>query len=1499
MDRSDEYTAESPADVADLWERAIREYVKDTERDITRVRHMSTKEILEEQKHALDRFKNFRHDGQTTDKLRSLVSKNSELIMSAAKQISSAASAAFPAAGTILTAFTWVMDASNNVSKDYDVIYTFFDIQHSFLERISIIEKKVPNIEIYQTIMMRVFTSILDLCRIATKYQKEGRFIKWSKALIKGSDDKLQGALGGLKTNIQRLESATMFATLRQTIETHQAVTENVTMTRQVLANQQEQSVILKESAMVGQQTLEVSQQNSREMQKMSGMIFRLASMSENSQEQGKGEKGRKLKDAGARRSAALVQVKEAMQTVAIPATAMAYADIKQTFVQGSFKWLRENEEYNTFAVGENEPFLWVTSDRGLGKSSLAYFAINELKERRHICQTNVAYFFFKEEHKEMRSTVDLLKTVAAQLAEADHKYRDEVAKELKKNAEKLKEGDGSLLWEKLFASRFPHESSTRLFLVIDGLDEANAADREKFLNLLAQVKKDNLQIRALITSRPGTEGVEVLQPATLPITIEHLRKDLRQIIKARIKSQSRLRRLRLPVKKRIVIKLLQKADSVLYAEHVLRRLNSLRREAAILKELDKLPDSLSDLYNVLLAECQKGRSAEDLASLKRLFAWLAYSKRPLTYGEASNLVSFVNDDAKLSLEEEIEGKSARLLRLAQITSEDEESSDDSDGEGSETADEAIENHDDTDPNTWVPLRFQERSLRQYFREAIVDEKGLRSSPSSAHLIIFRTIATILTTDVEEDATIRMLKNYAADFWIPHFLDIQVEKASDEDAKAVIESLSDIVTNKGRALEKVEENASAIGIFGESTDLRENMFTSVKQWVDRASKLPSGFLNPDSSELISTLSEDPAKLMEGIARKHVFNWFNYATYRWEAWKSFNFALEALKLTNILKDELKDVGENPTAEQILLVSGAFPDLEKSSYAHRGIGLVMKAYDHWESALEQCKKSLENPASQLEHFHALGSVSDAAMQLAYTEENEGKKAEYIREIKETVTTMAKEFSQLVPQNEEKDTKIYMAQSFFSLSEAAVLEGDVETAISIFNDQAKALIPDDFLPNDIIAKIMAKLIEQQRDDKLLEFFASFREKDKLVWLVEEGTHGDFHHAVVKAGKRELVTETYERLIKMSMLNWNTDFGLRYWLASYYVTVEGNLGRAKELLVQLLEGSQKGENIVENIILESRALLAEVFTEQFRCTADAEVKASILDETMRLAFPTGYIRIEDFDPAMSNTALPAALMLRKMGPLRDFQSTLNKSFDACIAGLTDNEGSNDFISVRFFAKVLACLPGLERDAQIASASQFYFLNPDFKPKEDDSESESTADDEQKLQTNGEAADGTADPDASAADATSGQDRSAEGAAPNDETTGQSSAEDGNAPYGDIDPEWVVSCNGCSRNICNPGEGPIYTCIICADTDLCADCYNKRVGWNKGEPVTDWQTYCGKDHHYVKSPPDDWKGIKDGVIEIGGEKIEFSQWIKDVQHRWKAAWDDFWAKHEGVTDIM
>lgn len=85
-----------------------------------------------------------------------------------------------------------------------------------------------------------------------------------------------------------------------------------------------------------------------------------------------------------------------------------------------------------------------------------------------------------------------------------------------------------------------------------------------------------------------------------------------------------------------------------------------LGRESLILKELDKLPEDLPKLYEVLLLECQRDRSEDQLTALKKLFAWLAYSKRPLTLGEATSLIKVVPGTKSFSLEEEIDGRSAR-----------------------------------------------------------------------------------------------------------------------------------------------------------------------------------------------------------------------------------------------------------------------------------------------------------------------------------------------------------------------------------------------------------------------------------------------------------------------------------------------------------------------------------------------------------------------------------------------------------------------------------------------------------------------------------------------------------------------------------------------------------------------------------------------------------------------------------------------------------------------
>lgn len=96
-----------------------------------------------------------------------------------------------------------------------------------------------------------------------------------------------------------------------------------------------------------------------------------------------------------------------------------------------------------------------------------------------------------------------------------------------------------------------------------------------------------------------------------------------------------------------------------------MRRLNALGREGPILKELDHLPVDTTALYHSLLEECQKNRTPEDRELLRNLLAWLAYTKAKFTVGEANLLIAIIDKENSISVEEELEGRLARLLRIS------------------------------------------------------------------------------------------------------------------------------------------------------------------------------------------------------------------------------------------------------------------------------------------------------------------------------------------------------------------------------------------------------------------------------------------------------------------------------------------------------------------------------------------------------------------------------------------------------------------------------------------------------------------------------------------------------------------------------------------------------------------------------------------------------------------------------------------------------------------
>ena len=240
--------------------------------------------------------------------------------------------------------------------------------------------------------------------------------------------------------------------------------------------------------------------------------------------------------------------------------------------------------------------------------------------------------------------------------------------------------------------------------------------------------------------------------------------------------------------------------------------------------------------------------------------------------------------------------RSYRILRLPRTINDEDDSTDEDDGDASEdSSSEDLSIEDDGFSS--ISVDFQERALRQYYRNLTKHEEGSKTSTFNTHLVVFRAIVKLLTNDNNnpEDVAMTSLKAYAADHWVQHFSDIQVNDLSNEEIKQGIESLSTIVRNQARALERIEENATRIGLFGSTAEVQNQTFWTIKHWAGRALTLPPGTLSPDTIEWARMISDDPSKLIEGIARQHVYNWFNFADSPMEAQRSYAFAAYALNL----------------------------------------------------------------------------------------------------------------------------------------------------------------------------------------------------------------------------------------------------------------------------------------------------------------------------------------------------------------------------------------------------------------------------------------------------------------------------------------------------------------------------------------------------------------------------------------------------------------------------
>jgi hypothetical protein len=353
-------TSDLPTDISLLWQEALVKYQKQTGINLgPSGKNVNVAMIIADQDAQLKTFNTFRHDGGKVDKLRSLASRNVDIIQGIAKHIGDAASSSFPPSTVIITAFTFVLNASKMVTEDYDMIMSFYDLMNSFLERISLLESKLPPETVYRVLLTKVFVALLNMCAIARQYRQKGRFAKWAKALMDGNDPNLADAFSSLNTTIQRLESATTIATLKWTMETGKKVDDVLSGQSELKKTGEDQLVIATEALKMTQQTQKVVENGLIQNQKTMVAVERQSIVSaesltllkdlqhtmksrDNPADQGL--------DGGTRKSMAMSKLSSMLLGQDEEFSREAYTECRDRYIPNTFDWVREEKAFQDLA---------------------------------------------------------------------------------------------------------------------------------------------------------------------------------------------------------------------------------------------------------------------------------------------------------------------------------------------------------------------------------------------------------------------------------------------------------------------------------------------------------------------------------------------------------------------------------------------------------------------------------------------------------------------------------------------------------------------------------------------------------------------------------------------------------------------------------------------------------------------------------------------------------------------------------------------------------------------------------------------------------------------------------------------------------------------------------------------------------------------------------------------------------------------------------------------
>ncbi|KAI9682769.1 MAG: hypothetical protein M1822_006259 [Bathelium mastoideum] len=1471
-------------DIAEMWNDALKSY-----RGILGVQlerqFADTRQMIDFGTEQMNNFHKFRHNEKKVDKLRSLFAANLGYIQAGANQLVAAATPAFPPAAAIGTALTYMLKACKQVSADYDVVTSFFEDMNSFLQRITILETRLPKYQAYRNCLMDVFTSLLKMCGYATKYIELGRFKKWVLNMVRGEDSELGGARKSMDKSLDRLQSATEYAILGNTEELQK-------MNGELHENQEAQTRMLQAQTEMLESVLN-SQDNVRsDLQNITKLLQVFQESTKSGDSAGKPPKGK----AGTQNKPPTAnRVVSFMPDSLNPVT--EYRNIKDSYVADTCTWMFDEPAWNSWSTSSDaeshQSLLIISGAAGMGKSHLATVAYDHLIQSAgsgHESSTCVVHFYFRETEYELKTFAYAICWIVIQIAEQNLALCEKLNVEISREDLDIDFDDWRNIWNNLLARLFEAENGSRLQIIFDGIDELDDDEREHFLDFLKMIKdKTKLNVRIVCTTRPDVlPTVDGLSQATIDVEKEKVLPDLKALIWSRLDTLDRLRKFSRYVKQKIAEVLQERADCLLYAELMLRRFNANAREGAVLRALENsMPANLEDLYQKMLSECQRRTPGAQQQSLKVLIAWLAYSWRPLTLDECKALLKFVIRDSSVDLEEELEGRFSSFLYLGNSGDED---------AGERTKTQLVQKTEElkqmhSNPNEAfddgrMTVKFQTRSMRGFFRDSQDEREGLRVLSNEAHSTIFNACSQIVCTSATESEDIpKGLREYASINWASHLTWVNGEKLTETENLAFVESVKAVLMNEGSCAPQLEafgdDYQSQSGIV---TNV-DNFLEIVSSWATWASCLDQSKLSPSAAAWAKNIAKDMRSAMVPLAKGHVQNWFKCHDSK-TALRSFRFARSAMLLTehkDIIEVDESDDDDQSTnsykdkiersAEEILGIAKAF-NVEMNSLAHFAVGLVLENSSHFEQALTEAQAALSLCTDAIERSQILGLKAEILSQLErYSEAHDS--------IMEALS----------PSDLPTSSKIK------ALCMRASIEyklGQVKESVQAY-EEARLADPSAILPGNIL-KEEIEVLKHKNDYELVRTLEKWTPLEMLAWMTwahdedNGAAHEVFRGAIARTQEFDFLLRVYKEAIEL-LNSLDSAAPIQYDLALAHWQLRGDADATRATLDAILDSTSYGypyalSNEEPSWILSLTInLVADVMYEQFRKSNDLERKEALLADTRTLTQRPLARSLTMWKSEAVHCMVTIARMARRAGTMREFHDQLQKAFALCYEALNDSVGWNDAASLESLAEVLLTVDSrsLEKEARIALSARFSEL--DLKNGND---------------SGTEPQQGHEDSDVSDSDTEDGEEA---GGVKNEPHPKPKTLVNGTVePDSSID-EYDTTGSECwCHGVCDPKiewvsgwQGrAMYRCLICYNCNLCESCYELRQRLNNGETLGFAKHFCGSNHRYIKGPIEGWKGVKNGKMYIGDEEIPFRTWLQELKDvKWKQIWDTFWTAED------